>query len=127
MKKKRNNTIKKKVSRPSGEYEGEVNPTNLGAQGIGIYRYNNGDRYDGTWDNGYRTGRGIYYFANGSIYSGMWSNNLKHGEGLFRFANGDEYEGTYKNDYRWNGELRDSDGNIKIRYVNGVKGKPVKK
>ena len=40
----------------------------------------NGDRYEGEWVNGKRTGKGTYYFAIGNKKEGFWENDKFLGE-----------------------------------------------
>ena len=40
--------------------------------GFGTYRFQNGDRYEGNWQEGKRKGQGTKYFANGDKYEGNW-------------------------------------------------------
>ena len=52
-------------------------------------KYNNGDKYNGTWKNDKRDGKGIMEYSNGSIYDGTWKNNLKEGKGIYSLNNND--------------------------------------
>ena len=54
--------------------------------------YNNGDEYEGDWENGGRQGIGIYKYANGNVYEGEFMNGLLHSRGIFTYKNGDIYE-----------------------------------
>ena len=38
-------------------------------------------------------GRGILYLNNGNKYEGHFNNDLKEGKGIYYFNNGDRYEG----------------------------------
>jgi hypothetical protein len=42
-------------------------------------------------------GKGQFYFENGDKYDGEWENNTKHGHGIYTFGKGkwegDKYEG----------------------------------
>ena len=42
-------------------------------QGIGVFTYFNGDKYDGEWIEGNRNGKGIF-ISNSDKYSGYWMN-----------------------------------------------------
>ena len=57
--------------------------------GHGVYKYNNGDRYEGQfeYDCG-RHGQGTMYYANGEKYEGGWLNDEKHGEGVLTTPDG---------------------------------------
>jgi hypothetical protein len=43
-------------------------------------------------------GIGIFKFKNGDEYNGEWKNRTKHGKGFFKFKNGDVYNGGWKDD-----------------------------
>ena len=85
-------------------------------QGTGVYVWDNGDRYDGLFNQDKPDGRGKYHFANGDTYEGevkagviigrgiyatktgdtfegSFMGGKPHGVGVYRFANGDRYEG----------------------------------
>lgn len=50
--------------------------------GSGKYYYNNGDFYDGQWDNHVRHGVGTYIYASSGLqYSGAWKDGKRDGEG----------------------------------------------
>jgi hypothetical protein len=38
-------------------------------------------------------GVGVYRYANGNVYYGEFLNNLPHGYGIYKYMNGDTYEG----------------------------------
>lgn len=63
--------------------------------GHGTATYLNGDRYDGEWANGKRSGLGRYAHGSGDIYEGLWSNERKHGLGVDSFADGRGYRGEF--------------------------------
>ena len=54
-------------------------------------KYNNGNIYNGYWNNDLKEGEGIMKYNNGNIYNGYFKNDLKEGEGLF-CLNKDDYE-----------------------------------
>ncbi|MCL2322439.1 MAG: hypothetical protein FWC47_10120 [Oscillospiraceae bacterium] len=88
------------------KYDGEFHFGNR--TGRGTYKWANGDRYTGDWLNNRCTGRGTFKWANGTQYFGEWSNDLRNGKGLFKMENGDQYDGdwiddvrTGKGTYRW--------------------------
>jgi len=89
--------------------------------GKGIYFFHTGDRYEGAYVQGERTGAGIYYplayskvpfpsrtsFFQSPSYlqpsfqtkvplpSGDWKDDMQHGKGIYFFHTGDRYEGAY--------------------------------
>ena len=44
-----------------------------------------------------KEGKGIYKFANGDIYDGMFKNDKINGKGSYIWANKIEYKGQFKN------------------------------
>ncbi len=64
--------------------------------GLGTYKWSDGDTYKGEWKDGKFHGKGEYFYSNGSRFVGAYKNGKKHGEGLFIKPNGDKYEGTWE-------------------------------
>ena len=63
----------------------------------GVYRYANGDVYDGLWKAGKRHGRGKMTYKNGDYYDGEWLDGNWHGQGLYRDYNRmRQYEGGFQ-------------------------------
>lgn len=61
------------------------------------HRYPNGDVYEGeNGGNGARNGVGVYRFIDGQVYAGEWSNGLADGVGVVTFASGERFEGTVR-------------------------------
>lgn len=57
--------------------------------GKGTFKWPNGDRYEGDWVNGQRTGQGKYFYSSGGgVYTGEWKNNNRHGEGTMIWNDG---------------------------------------
>lgn len=38
--------------------------------GKGVYKFNNGNRYEGEWYNNQKNGTGKYYYSSGELYIG---------------------------------------------------------
>ena len=55
----------------NGYYEGDFNEDDE-RHGYGIYYFEDGNRYEGEWQNGNRHGRGKMIFKSGNIYDGEW-------------------------------------------------------
>ncbi|KAL9187266.1 hypothetical protein ACHAXT_001369 [Thalassiosira profunda] len=85
-----------------GTYDGELNEDGL-RHGKGKMTYDDdGEWYDGNWENGKREGQGTCRDADGDVYEGHWKNGLQEGKGKTTYADGDVHEGNYK-DGNWNG------------------------
>jgi hypothetical protein len=66
--------------------------------GKGAIIFSNGNRYNGDWVDGLRAGLGIYSFQNGNIYTGSFKNNRFSGLGTLTFVSGNKYTGNWEND-----------------------------
>ena len=73
----------------NGVYTGEVKEDVK--EGFGIYRYSNGDSYEGHWFNNKKHGKGVYTFNEGGFYKGNWVCGIKNGEGVLEMPNGTQY------------------------------------
>lgn len=76
------------------QYEGTVNDVNkphgLVADGNGgIFRYTNGDRYEGDFVDGLMDGEGKLFYASGDIFEGTFKDGKMHGHGSLSFAGHD--------------------------------------
>ena len=58
-----------------------------------LITFHTGDRYEGSYLLGERTGAGVYYHANGDKYVGNFKDGMQDGKGTFTWANGAVYEG----------------------------------
>ena len=54
-----------------------------------------GDKYDGEWLDGLRSGSGVYEFNNGDVFQGTWERGMRNGPGVHKFKNGARFEGRY--------------------------------
>ncbi|MBF0340629.1 MAG: hypothetical protein HQL95_06640 [Magnetococcales bacterium] len=68
--------------------------------GSGVFRFANGDLYQGGWRNGQRHGNGVYTYASREQYTGAWRNDRMEGRGSFLYANGSRYEGEWLDNQR---------------------------
>ena len=59
-------------------YEGAFQDDEI--NGKGRMTYTNGDVFVGNWADGLRSGKGIYTYFNGAVYDGFWENDLKCGK-----------------------------------------------
>ena len=84
-----------RIKYPTGIYEGQVNDLDK-PHGAGKYIWNNGDIYEGSWQDGVRYGEGIKKYSNGDEYQGDWQDDKKHGIGKYIWNNGDIYQGGWR-------------------------------
>ena len=89
----------------------------------GNFTFPNGTKYKGELKDGKPNGQGTSAFPDGGKYEGEYKDGKKDGQGTYTWSDGDKYEGEYKDGEMWNGTLYDKDGNIKYKWVNGVKQK----
>ena len=73
-------------------YDGERNAAGQ-MHGRGVYRFANGDVYEGDFKDDNMHGRGVYRCADGNVYEGDFKDDNRHGRGVHRYANGAVYEG----------------------------------
>ena len=77
----------------------EYNEFIEGTHMITITKYENGDFYDGEYDeNDNKEGVGFIVTHKNEIYKGEWKKNEKNGKGIMRYLNKDIYEGEWKKD-----------------------------
>jgi hypothetical protein len=82
-------------------------------QGQFIYKFANGDVYEGNLDKGQIHGYGKFTWASGDVYEGNYKNDARHGYGKKTWSDGDVYEGNYKNNARHGyGKKTWSDGDV---------------
>ncbi len=74
-------TMQTKVYVDRSKYIGEF--LNERRNGEGIYYYNNGDVYGGSWKDDVFEGFGFYIFASGERYEGEMTSGKKHGKGTY--------------------------------------------
>ena len=46
----------------------------------------------------YSNSLGTYFYDNGDLYEGYWNNDKREGEGKCDYADGDNYKGEWKDD-----------------------------
>ena len=90
---------------------------------FGLFKYDNGDKYLGEWQNDKSHGQGTYTWADGDIYIGEYKNDLMDGRGTYTWSAGDKYVGEWQNDQRHGqGTYIYSTGNEYVgRYKNSKK------
>jgi hypothetical protein len=84
--------------------------------GYGVYEYDNGDKYSGTFSNGQFNGQGKFIHKSGAYYDGIWNNNMKNGQGIYVYSQNNDklkYEGTFSDDkFNGYGVLTYKDGKV---------------
>ena len=74
--------LRSKISYPDGSiYVGECNKRYEWREGRGVYKYSNGDLYEGEFVRSKREGFGKQIYLDKSVYQGYWEKDMKHGEG----------------------------------------------
>lgn len=53
-------------------------------KGHGVFKWNNGEIFEGNWENGMKNGHGTWSSPKGDFYEGHWQNNRQHGQGTFK-------------------------------------------
>ena len=91
-----------KPAKPPG-YQGSVDVKGE-PHGHGVYRWGNGDSYDGEWKLGKKDGEGTLTGKDFGTFTGQWRNGKEHGRGLHVYPDGCRFEGTFKDGKRWEGK-----------------------
>lgn len=64
--------------------------------GTGVYLWENGIRYEGTFLKSNMEGEGTYYWPNGTTHKGTWKAGRQHGEGIYTTADGRQKIGVWE-------------------------------
>lgn len=64
--------------------------------GIGVYIWKNGERYEGKFSGGKQNGSGTYYWPDNSKYVGEWKNARRHGKGVYFFPDSKRKSGIWR-------------------------------
>ena len=70
---------------------------NYCAEGNGKFRFRDGTRYVGAFQNGQPTGKGTVYYVNGDKYEGFWQGRTPHGKGIMYFCEGNVLGAVWEN------------------------------
>jgi hypothetical protein len=89
--------------------------------GQGTITWSDGKNYVGEFKDGKFNGHGKLTWSDGKKYVGEWKNGRRDGQGTQTWLDGRKYVGEYKDGKTWNGTGYDKNGNIIIKFVNGVK------
>jgi len=99
-------------------YSGEWKANNF--QGYGLFKWATylegattirGRRYEGYWEDGYKSGRGVLHVGQGDVYEGCFQKDEYSGEGILTKKEGTVMRGQWRNGFL--------DGEATIEYVNG--------
>ena len=82
-----------------------------------------GGKYEGEIVNGKPNGMGTLIYRNGTRYVGEYLDGTWNGQGSFYFPDGEKWVGEFKEDAPWNITWFDRDGNIIVKWGDGVKQK----
>merc|ERR1712066_214597 len=79
--------VQAKIRYEEGSYEGEVNDSKI-PTGAGVFNYRGDDEhgrmcYDGEWKNKAADGYGVMKWQNGDRYEGDWTGGLRQGKGKY--------------------------------------------
>lgn len=64
--------------------------------GIGVYTWQDGRKYEGEYKDDKKHGFGIYVWSDGRIYRGNWSRGKQHGLGIYTVPNQGEKYGLWE-------------------------------
>ncbi len=106
----------------TGTYDGLLK--NHLCEGKGTIYYDNGDKFVGTFINGYKEGLGVTFYTDGYYHRGYYHLGLKNGIGFIFETNTNKlrFEGVYKNDkFHGRGILYMADGDIICSLFNNGK------
>ena len=101
-----------------GKYVGEIE--NGKPNGTGTITFPDGTMYEGEFKDGEYHGQGTYTSSDGRKYEGEFKYGVFHGHGTWTSPNGKKYVGEYKDGQYWEGIMYDKNGNILMKFVNGV-------
>ncbi len=88
------------VNQNGSRFEGEFFLGGACSDGKIIFKYENGDTYEGQWKDGLKHGNGKFTWEDGGAYEGQWKDGLMHGNGKYTFKSGNTYEGQFENEKR---------------------------
>jgi hypothetical protein len=91
--------------------------------GFGTMQFLSGNKYVGNFLNRKREGKGVFYFNNGDKFEGTWNADLKT-NGTYTFNNGYVYTGSFFNDDFYNGTFAAPSGATAIMENGAVQAPP---
>ena len=69
-----------------------IDDHNDAKHGKGVYKFANGDKYEGMYVAGKKDGFGTFEYPNGDKYWGEWKADKKEGKGSYHWGKGGEYK-----------------------------------
>jgi hypothetical protein len=72
----------------------------IGIDGCRVFRWPDGQRYEGTTSDGKQHGFGVHTWTNGTRYEGEWKKGRRHGYGVIVAPDGSQMLGRWKDDQR---------------------------
>ncbi|KAG8347638.1 putative MORN repeat [Trypanosoma vivax] len=85
------------TSLPNGDVVHCLWHRGVAKDGYVLYKYRDGNVYEGGWANGQRCGHGTLRYADGSVFVGEWLNDKPHGHGCYTDARGEAHNGVWEN------------------------------
>ena len=88
-----------RITYPNGVYVGQYVEADgvPKEQGFGLFTWQNGDVYEGDYENGHRSGKGRFIWADGKQYDGDFVEDRREGHGSLKWPDGTSYEGEFVN------------------------------
>ena len=84
-------------------------PTLLHSSPTPLPRFANGDRHEGKYEYGRRSGFGCYIWTNGDMFRGVWVKGVITGRGTKTTTGGDTYTGQWAKDKVRGGRRKEKD------------------
>lgn len=91
--------------------------------GFGTMEFPSGNKYVGNFVNRKRQGKGTFYFNNGDKFDGTWNADLKQ-NGTYTFSNGYTFVGSFQNDDFYNGMFTSTMGTTAAMKNGAVQAPP---
>lgn len=76
-------------------YDGQTISGNT-VDGTGVFEFDDGRRYSGSWKNGKADGTGTYTYSEDTSYKGSFVEGYASGRGVYVDADGNTYDGEYR-------------------------------
>jgi len=83
------------ITRAVAGYEGDRNEKGQ-RHGVGRMVFENGNIYQGEWENDVENGHGVCEYTSGDVYTGNWTDGKINGQGRYDWADGEVNEGIFE-------------------------------